>query len=428
MDRRDDAQRRRVAGRVVFVAGVAVFAIYLGLWAALIAGGSTDQADYTAFYTGWTIVSDGHGPDLYDPFVQADVQRTVLGGRTFEAGLNPFNNPPHLVVPFVPLAWLPLDISYLVWAAVQIALLAWLVWRLWTVVATDWSRDERLALVAASLAATPLVVTFLQGAFSLLVCVAVTEAYLALRRGRDGSAGAWLALASIKPQAVATLGVMVLVGRRWRVIAVGAAVVVALAAIATLVLGTGIWSDYLAFLSRYVSTFDEFSVRPSVMWNLRGTVTLLVGPDQAAGQASLINGIGLVGQLIGLAAVAFLWRGRWDPKRPDFDLRFAMTVVIGLLTSPHLNPHDDLLLVPAAAIAYRALRLRPNGGWIGIGLAASPFVILLTNSISANDIGGPPIRVPVVLMVAFVAVLAVALTPQSPNEVSIGTTLSTDRS
>ena len=113
--------------------------------------------------------------------------------------------------------------------------------------------------------------------------------------------------------------------------------------------------------------------------------------------------------MLGLAAVAFLWRGRWDPTRPDFDLRFAMTLVIGLLTSPHLNPHDDLLLVPAAAIAYRELRLRPDGGRIGLALAASPFVVLLTNSISANDIGGPPVRVPVLLMVVFLAGLALAL-------------------
>ncbi len=374
MVRPDDRRSRRLASRVVFVLGIAVFAIYLGLWAALIIGGSTEQADYTAFYTGWTIVGDGRGPELYDPTVQAAVQREILGGRTFEAGLNPFNNPPHLVVPFVPLAWLPLDISYLVWAAIQVTLLAWLIWRLWSAISIDWSRDERLALVAASLAASPLLITFLQGAFSLLVCVAVTEAYLALRRGRDGRAGAWLALASIKPQAVATLGVMLLVGRRWRVIAVGAIVVVGLGAIATVALGAGIWGEYLGFLSRYVSTFDEFSVRPSVMWNLRGTVTLIVGPERAADQASLINGIGLAGQLLGLAAVAFLWRGTWDTRRRDFDIRFAMTIVIGLLTSPHLNPHDDLLLVPAAAIGYRALRQRPDGGWIGIGLAASPFV------------------------------------------------------
>ena len=162
-------RRRRLVSRALVVIGLAVFAIYLGLWAALIGGGHTDQADYTAFYTGWTIVADGRGADLYDPTVQAEVQREILGGRTFEAGLNPFNNPPHLVVPFVPLAWLPLDVSYLVWAAVQLGLLGWLIWRLWTVVAADWSKDERLVLLAASLAASPLLITFLQGAFSLVV-------------------------------------------------------------------------------------------------------------------------------------------------------------------------------------------------------------------------------------------------------------------
>lgn len=409
MDRQTGLRRRRLTSRALVVVGLAVFAIYLGLWGALIGGGHTDQADYTAFYTGWTIVADGHGSDLYDPAIQAEVQHEILGGRSFEAGLNPFNNPPHLVVPFVPLAWLPLGASYLVWAVAQLALLAWLMWRLWSVVAADWSRDERLVLIASSLAASPLLITFLQGAFSLLVCVMVTEAYIALRARRDGRAGAWLAVASIKPQAVVTLGVMLLAGRRWRAIAAGAVVGLALAVVGTVVLGPRIWMDYLGFLSRYVSTFDEFSVRPSVMWNLRGTLTLLIGPDQAAGQATFINTVGLVGQLAGLAAVAWLWRGRWEPTSPAFDLRFALTVVIGLLTSPHLNPHDDLLLVPAAAIAYRGLRLRADAGWIGLALALSPLVILLTNSISANDIGGLPIRIPVVLMTAFAIVLALAI-------------------
>ena len=100
-------------------------------------GGHTEQADYTAFYTGWTIVADGHGPDLYDIGTQTATQQAILGGRSFEAGLNPFNNPPHLVVPFVPLAALPMATSYLAWGAIQIGLLAWLVWRLWSAVAAD---------------------------------------------------------------------------------------------------------------------------------------------------------------------------------------------------------------------------------------------------------------------------------------------------
>ena len=411
-----------MASRVLVVAGVGVFAIYLGLWAALISTRTTDQADYTAFYTGWTIVAEGRGDALYDVAQQSATQREILGGRSFEAGLNPFNNPPHLVIPFVPLAWLPLPVSYLAWAIIQVGLLGWLSWRLWTAVAGGWSRDERHVLLATALAASPLLITLLQGAFSLLVCVAVTEGWLGLRRGRDGVAGAWLAIASIKPQAIATLAVMLLVGRRWRAVAVGAGVVIVLALLATVVLGPDIWREYVAFLSRYISTFDEFSVRPSVMWNLRGTVTLIVGPDRAVDQATFINTVGLVGQLAGLAAVAYLWRGRWDATRPDFDLRFALTIVIGLLTSPHLNPHDDLLLVPAAAITYGALRTRAYGGWVGLGLAVSPFIVLVSNSVSANDVGGPPVRVPVLLMAAFAVVIAIALRDQSRGVVAIGKT------
>ena len=164
------------------------------------------------------------------------------------------------------------------------------------------------------------------------------------------------------------------------------------------------------------------------MWNVRGTLTLLIGPDRAAEQASLINGIGFVVQVLGLAAVAWLWRGRWSPTTPDFDLRFALTIVLGLLTSAHLNPHDDLLLVPAAAIAYRALREMPNAGRAGVILAVAPFVILVANGVSANAVEGPPIRVPVIAMALFAVWLAVALGRQSPGVVSMGTRSSTEPS
>ena len=129
--------------RIVIIAGLVVFAAYLGLWIALIVNDGSKSADYTAFMTGWTIVLDGRGHDLYDVPTQIEVQRQLLGGLSFEAGLNPFNNPPHLVLPFVPLALLPLLPSYLVWGVIQLALLTWLAWRLLTQVASDWRPAER---------------------------------------------------------------------------------------------------------------------------------------------------------------------------------------------------------------------------------------------------------------------------------------------
>jgi hypothetical protein len=409
--------RLRLAGTLGLALGAAVFALYVALWVALTASGGTDGADYTAFYTGWTIVLDGNGANLYDPATQAAVQREILGGRSFEAGLNPFNNPPYLVLPFVPLALLPLQASYLVWAVIQMALLAWLVYRLLTAVATDWSRPERSLLVGATLAAPPLAIALFQGSFSLIVTVAMLEVFLALRRGLDGRAGAWLVAASIKPQAVLAVGVAMLAARRWRFVGVALAGLAVLAAAATLAFGVGVWSDYARFLGDYVGSFDVMSVRPSVMWNLRGTLTSMLGADVTAQQADAINTMALVAQLACLAVVAWLWHGRWDAGSPAFAIRFSLTLVLGMLFSPHLNPHDGLVLVPAAAIAYGAVRRWRRGPWLGVGLFAAPFAILLTNPLSVTEPGGPFIRTPVILAAAFAGVLAVALRTASRDPV-----------
>ena len=245
----------------------------------------------------------------------------------------------------------------------------------------------------------------------LVLAVAVTELYLAARDGRDRRAGAWLFIASLKPQAIVTLGIAAVVVRRRALVLTALGLGLASAAVATVLLGPGIWVAYLQFLGQYMGTFDQLSVRPTVMWNLRGTVALLLGGPAGAAEASLVNAIALAGQVAAMGVTAWLWRrpAWWNPADPGFDLRFSATIVLGLLSSPHTNPHDGLLLVPAAAIAYRALRVQPFGRPAGAALLCAPFLILATNSIDANEVGGPPVRVPVVLMVALLATAAVLL-------------------
>jgi alpha-1,2-mannosyltransferase len=405
--------RRRlqaIALRLVIIAGLVIFAAYLGLWIALIVNDGSKSADYTAFMTGWTIVLDGRGHDLYDVPTQIDVQRQLLGGLSFEAGLNPFNNPPHLVLPFVPLALLPLLPSYVLWSIVQLGLLTWLGWRLLTQVAVDWRPAERVLLIVALLAMPPLVITLFQGALSLLVTVAMLEAFIALRAGRDRVAAVWLVVTSLKPQVAIAMGAAVLGGRRWRVVGWGLGLLAVTALLATAVMGVGIWPAYARFLGDYVGSFDVLSVRPTVMWNLRGTITMLVGPERAAGQSDVINTIALVAWIAGLIGIAIWWARRdWDPGSPRFQLGFALTLILGMLLSPHLNPHDGLLLVPAGALAYGVIRSERSGPAFGVLLLAAPFLILLTNPISANDVYGTPVRVPVVIMLVMAGWIASAL-------------------
>jgi hypothetical protein len=180
-------------------------------------------------------------------------------------------------------------------------------------------------------------------------------------------------------------------------------------------MGTGIWPAYARFLGDYVGSFDVLSVRPSVMWNLRGTIAMLIGPERATEQADAINTLALVAWIAGLTGIAIWWGRRgWHPESREFQLGFALTLVVGMLVSPHLNPHDGLLLVPAGALVYGAIRSERSGPAFGALLVAAPFLILLTNPVSANEVGGTPVRVPVVIMLVM-AVWIVAILAKTPT-------------
>ena len=392
----------RLLAPLAIAGNLGLGAVYIALFAVLFATGRTRGADFTAFYTGWRIVLEGHGSQLYDPAVQAEVQRRILGGQTFEAGLNPFNNPPHMVLPYLPLGVLPLDIAFLVWTAVQAALLLVILAVLLRGVAGDWTRNERAGLVAAFVAFPPLAISFFEGSFALVLVVGIAGAWLAMERRQDLRAGGLLALASVKPQGVFGLVIAMLLSRRPAAIVALASWGVALAGVATVVLGPGIWSSYLSLLGSQTSAFDRYSVDPTVMWNLRGTLALVLGRNNAA----LVNSLAYLGFAVGVVTIAWVWRRGWprrdDPAHVGGDtaLRVAFTIIVTLLLSPHLNPHDDTLAAIAVALAYGALRGTTRGRIIGIGAMLAPAAILVVNGIAADAPTTLPVRLPTVLLVA----------------------------
>jgi hypothetical protein len=384
---------------------LALGVVYVLLFAALVATGRTKGADFTAFYTGWRIVLEGRGGQLYDPAVQAAVQQRILGGQTFGAGINPFNNPPHMVLPYLPLGLLPIDASFLVWTAIQAGILVVVATLLVRGVAADWTRTEKVGLVAVLVAFPPLAISFFQGAFALVLFIGVVGAWIAMERDRDGWAGASLGLASIKPQGMFTLGIAAIFWRRPGALISLVACIVALAALSTVVLGPAIWASYVALLGTYTSTFDRLSVDPAVMWNLRGTLALVLGSDSA----QLVNGLAYAGFAAAIVITALLWRRGWPRglDRRDAALRFALTIVIGLLLSPHLNPHDDVIAVLAIALGYGALRGTTIGRALAVGALLAPVAIVAVNGIAADAPTQLPIRLPTVLLVGLAAILAI---------------------
>lgn len=401
----------RLLPRLAIACNLALGVVYVVLFAALVLAGRTRGADFTAFYTGWRIVLEGHGSQLYDPAVQAEVQRRILGGETFEAGLNAFLNPPHMVLPYLPLGLLPLDLAFLAWTVVQALLTVAILAILLRGIARDWTRIEQGGLVAAFVAFPPLAISFFQGSFALLLVVGVAGWWLGMERRQEGRAGGLLALASIKPQGFFGAVIATLLSRRPSSILALVSWGAVLGGAATVVLGPGTWSSYLSLLGSQTSAFDRYSLDPSVMWNLRGTLALLLGRDHAA----LVNGLAYFGFAVGVVAIAWIWRRGWPrrgvsaPTDGDTALRVALTVALTLLLSPHLNPHDDTLAALAVALAYGALRGTAGGRIVGVGAMLAPAAILVVNGIAADAPTNLPIRLPTVLLVAFAVVAAAGM-------------------
>jgi hypothetical protein len=109
------------------------------------------------------------------------------------------------------------------------------------------------------------------------------------------------------------------------------------------------------------------------MYNLKMALAAVLG----VGRLPQVNGQATAACLLGVVAVAWAWRGPWEPDSPRFALRFALTVLLGGMLAPHFNGHDGLLLAVPGVLAYDFLRRsgRP-AGWLAALLTASPLLLL----------------------------------------------------
>ena len=122
--------------------------------------------------------------------------------------------------------------------------------------------------------------------------------------------------------------------------------------LAVAMLGWQIWWDYFRLMRTFAGLFDALGAVSRDMHNFKGTLALMLGNDQSR----LINLLSY-GALIAAAVVTlWLWRKRWQPGHPSFELRMALTLLLGLLFSLHSRiPQSFGFGVPTAALFF-------NGG------------------------------------------------------------------
>jgi hypothetical protein len=307
----------------------------------VLTGDRVTGSDFRIYYTGGAIVRDGRGSNLYDVDVQRTYQAQVVaqGGSGLRYELFPFINPPHAAFLLVPFTYLSPKTASIVFLGFDCLLAAWLLFRFWQI-SVGWSYLERTLLLTTILGTELFWYNFGLLTMTFFVCTCILEYYLALRAKRDTRAALWLIAATVKPQLLLLPALIPLALRRGRLILIALCFGFLIGFLVSLTLGFHIWLDYLRLL-REVSTHGEtYGAITTLMNNLRMILYWTV-PPQA------INPLVYLALFASVPGIFWLWR-----SSRAFDLRFALTVLLGLFLAPYLHYQDTLLAFLPAALSY----------------------------------------------------------------------------
>jgi len=322
---------------------------YAIIWFSVLWGNLYWKADFTAFYTGLIIVRDGFGSCLFDFDLQATFQQNILDDKIFRDGLLPFVWPPHTIPPLIPLAWLSLKNAYTAFSILQIISLLGIVY-LVKIILQNFIPEIKI-LCAVLLTALPATCySLIIGNYSIFILLSILGFYYSIKKKNDFSAGAWLALGSVKPQLVLMPVLMLIAGKKWKSVSGFVVSILPFIALSIYMFGWKIWIYYLIIIKEFGKYLDYMGVYPEAMYNLKGILYSISGNQHV----NAITTLTLIGLLLSVVLTTFLWHKKFDTQSSDFELRFALTVLLGLFFSPHLNGHDYVLVFAAlmALIVY----------------------------------------------------------------------------
>lgn len=299
--------------------------------------GPRQLLDFQVFHIAGQLVWAGDLGTAYDP-VQFWAHTKSLTGSS-DRMLWPY--PPHFNLLIAPLALLPLWLSYVVFVGGSLALYGLALRRL--------AGGQHALVLAMLFPAILICIRIGQNAF-LIGALVAWFASLALA-GRT-LAGVPLGLLTIKPQFLPGIGVYLLLRGHWRIIFAGGLIAALALALATLLLGSGVWLDFIHVmgeLSKYLSRglYQYFRM-----------TSLYAALFMATGDA----GLALAGQ-IGFAALlaAGLWlaaRRAWPPRH-----LLAAAVMASTLMSPYGYDYDLPVLGAAIALLAPDLALWGRRAW-----------------------------------------------------------------
>ncbi|MCX9146069.1 glycosyltransferase family 87 protein [Erythrobacter sp. WG] len=294
-----------------------------------------ELTDFDAFHIAGRLAGEGRVADAYDAAAMLKVQAEASPIASFM----PWTYPPPFTLLMDSLARLPVGAAYALFALASFGFYLAVLRR----IAGEWLLPVLIALL-------PIVMLNLRTGQNGFLVAGLIGAFLLAWRDRRAVAGLPLGLLVIKPHLAVGVGLLALFGRRWDVVGIAAAVVLAAAGAATLAYGVGVWADFLGAV-REAGAFLAGGYYPMYRMTSAYAALLTFGvPAEAA----------MIGHAaIALAAVlALAWAAL---ARLGFAARAALICTLSLFVSPYSYDYDLAILGIALAFVLPDLAARTSG-------------------------------------------------------------------
>src|ERR1035437_2842521 len=312
------------------------------------------RTDFLGVYVGARAAATGRGSQLYDVQVQQSLMDAAIS--PYRRGrLMPFIYPAYVALLFRPLGSLAFGTALRIWLLTNLAVALWTAARLASLFAGK--PFAQVGVFIAFFAWVPFQLALFQGQLGILPALGMIQALVALRSGHDWRAGWWLSLGLVKPQLVLFPLLVFMVWRRWRAVAAFFLALAGILGISIVALGSWI-VKYLHFLMEYNRRGADLSLYPGAMQNWRGLVYSLFKTDESVASLSVLL-------LLSVASILIVFGLCYAPSSRSsnklnfgFSLsfqeeaRYAIAVLLGLLSSPHLYMHDWVVALPAGFVLW----------------------------------------------------------------------------
>ena len=356
LDRR--FSNRWIALSLVFVVQASLLA---GLWP-LMTSNESLRTDFVNFYGAAKIVREGNGANLYREATQAPVIISILGHNNFDY----FLHPPFFALALAPFARLSYGHAFFCWTLLNIVLLGIIPWLLRASVALI-ARKPYLGILGMIF--YPTLTTLGLGQSSIVLTFILILSYVFLAKGRGGTAGLILSLATIKFQYAFILAGLLLFNRRYRVVAGFLLGAVILLAISIWVVGIPGLIEYFEFLKGYNAHRGYEAHQLALMVNWRG----FLGSTGFSAHLALLS---TAGMLVSMGVGAFAAVRCGTTQKPDVAL--ALFVMIAVLASPYSHFQDLTVLLLPLYLTMNAANTGQLSGWRrGASMWGCPSIFIL---------------------------------------------------